>query len=101
MEEIWNSARTGMKAAQESITRQANKRRRKPDFNVSNSAYLTLKPYKIDRPSRKLAEQNAGPFEIIEKVGNAYKLRLPAPMQIHPEFSLNKLRKAPNNSLPG
>jgi hypothetical protein len=68
---------------------------------VGDSAYLTLKPYKINRPSRKLAEQNAGLFEIIEKVSNIYKLRLPAPMQIHPEFFLNKLRKAPNNLLPG
>jgi hypothetical protein len=82
------------------MARQANKRRCESDFSVGNSAYLILKPYKIDRPSRKLAEQNAGPFEITKKVGNAYKLHLSASMQIHPEFSSNKLRKAPNNLLP-
>jgi hypothetical protein len=68
---------------------------------VDDSAYLTLKPYKINRPSRKLAEQNAGLFKIIKKIGNAYKLRLPVSMQILPVFSLNKLRKTPNNPLPG
>jgi hypothetical protein len=67
---------------------------------VDDSAYFTLKPYKIDRPSRKLAEQNAGLFEITKKVGNIYKLYLPASMQIHPEFFFNKLWKAPNNPLP-
>jgi hypothetical protein len=80
MEEIWNSARTGMKAAQESMERQANKHRREPDFDVGDSVYLTLRPYKISRPSRKLAEQNAGSYEIIKKVGNSYKLRLPPSM---------------------
>jgi hypothetical protein len=101
MKEIWDSARTGIKAAQESMERQANRHRREPDFNVGDSVYLTLKPYKISRPSRKLAEQNAGPFEIIKKIGNAYKLRLPPSMKIHPVFSPDKLRKAPNDPLPG
>jgi hypothetical protein len=67
---------------------------------MDDFAYLTLKPYKIDRPSCKLAEQNTDPFKITKKISNVYKLRLPAFMQIYSEFSLNKLRKAPNNPLP-
>jgi hypothetical protein len=68
---------------------------------MGNSAYLILKLYKIDCPSCKLAEQNAGLFKITKKISNVYKLRFPVFMQIYPKFFFNKLWKAPNNSLPG
>jgi hypothetical protein len=58
---------------------------------MGDSAYLTLKLYKIDRLSYKLAKQNAGLFEITKKISNAYKLRLLASIQIHSEFFSNKL----------
>jgi hypothetical protein len=43
----------------------------------------------------------AGPFHIIERVGNAYKLELPESIRVHPVFSPDKLRKAPQDPLPG
>ncbi|KGQ01369.1 hypothetical protein PAAG_11947 [Paracoccidioides lutzii Pb01] len=100
MEEIWKLAVDNVKRAQ-GIESQANKHRREPNFGVGDKVFLSLKDYTIQRPSRKLAEQNEGPFEIIEKVGNSYRLRLPNSMKIHPISSPDKLRKDANDPLPG
>ena len=101
MKEIWEMAAINMNRAQRNMEHQANKHRREPDFGVGDKVFLSLKDYKIQRPSRKLAEQNEGPFEILEKIGNSYRLRLPASMKINPVLSPDKLRKAADNPLPG
>jgi hypothetical protein len=43
----------------------------------------------------------AGLYEIIRQVRNSYKVALSKLIQIYPIFSLNKLRKAVDNPLPG
>jgi hypothetical protein len=62
--------------------------------------WLSLKPYKIDQPNKKLDNQNGGKYYIIEKVRNAYQLDLPSTIKIHLVFSLDKLCKAADNLLP-
>jgi hypothetical protein len=42
----------------------------------------------------------AGPYEVLERVGNAYKLNLPDSVWVHPVFSPNKLCKASTDPLP-
>lgn len=42
-----------------------------------------------------------GPFEILERVGHSFRLRLPNSIKIHPVFYAEKLRKDPGNPLPG
>ncbi|KAI9039180.1 Retrovirus polyprotein [Aspergillus affinis] len=49
--------------------------------------------YAKGRPSRKFDNQWAGPYEIIEQIGHAFKLRLPPTLQVHPVFAPEKLRK--------
>jgi hypothetical protein len=42
-----------------------------------------------------------GPFEILEQRGHSFLLKLPETMKVHPVFHAEKLRKDPQNPLPG
>lgn len=101
MERIWKGIRDNTMHAQNCQKRQADKHRRPVDFDVGDSVWLSLRHYRTDRPSKKLDSQMAGPFPIVEKVGNSYRLDLPANMRIHPVFSPDKLRRAATDPLPG
>jgi len=43
----------------------------------------------------------AGPYKILNKEGNLYKVKFLDSIKVHPIFLLDKLRKAANNPLPG
>jgi hypothetical protein len=42
-----------------------------------------------------------GPFEILEERGHSFLLKLPETMKVHPVFHAEKLRKDPEDPLPG
>jgi len=42
-----------------------------------------------------------GPYKIPKKVWHSFKVKLPELMKIHPIFSLDWLRKATDDPLPG
>ena len=62
---------------------------------------MTIKHWQNDRPSRKMANQMEGPFEILEQVGHSFRLKLPGSSKVHLVFHAEKLRKDPNNPLLG
>lgn len=97
----WKVAQENMKNAQVRHTRQANKKRREIDFDINDKVWVSTKHWKTNRPSKKLAEQMAGPFKILARKGNAFEVDLPASIKVHPVFNADKLRKASNDPLEG
>jgi hypothetical protein len=101
MHDAWETAKGIMKKAQEKKERDVNRHRRDVDFDVKDKVYIKTTNWKTDRPSKKLSEQMAGPFDIVAKEGHSYRLGLPQSMKVYPVFPTGILRKDPNNPLPG
>jgi predicted aspartyl protease len=101
MHTAWVTAQNNMTAAQARMERSTNQHRRPIDWAVGDKVYLSTRNLKTSRPSRKLAEQWTGPYEILEKVGHSYKLKLPEGSLIHDVFAPDVLAKDPNTPLPG
>ena len=73
------------------------------DLPVGSQAFLRLHHgYELPGISnKKLHQQRAGPFKILEKVGSlAYRLELPPVMQIHPVISIAQLEPVPTATDP-
>ena len=45
----------------------------------------------MEQPSRKLDYQMAGPYEVLKKIGNLYRIKLPDLIKVYPIFSPDKL----------
>jgi hypothetical protein len=99
--ESWQWCRTAMAKAQQSQQVQANKHRRPVDFVEGDKVWVSTKNWTSERPSHKLGYQNEGPYEIIEKVGHSYRLKLPDSNKLHDVFAPELLHKDPGNPLPG
>ena len=94
-------AKRNMAEAQARMKRSVDPHRRDVDWKVGDKVYLSTKNLQQLRPSRKLSEQWKGPFEIVKKVGHAFKLALPDQSRIHDTFSPDVLLRDPDDPLPG
>jgi transposase InsO family protein len=93
-QEVWDVARSNLESAQEQQKRQADKHRRKVDFDIGDQVMVSTKRWDTGRPSKKLDNQAAGPFPIVEKVGHAYRVKLDDGIRVHDVFAPEKLRRA-------
>jgi hypothetical protein len=84
-----------MQSRQKSYT---DHRRREPSFEVGDFVYLKVSPMRGLRHFKvrgKLAPRFIGPFEILEKRGEAaYQLELPPQLSdVHDVFHVSQLKK--------
>lgn len=95
-------ARANILKAQEKQAEQANRHRRAPDFDVDDYVVILKRTEMTSRPSDKLdfpvTQQR---FRIIEKVGHAFRLKVPSSWKGTDLFTPDRLRRHPNNPLPG
>jgi hypothetical protein len=103
LDELHAELRNHIAAAQARYQRTADKHRSPaPDFKVGEHVYVKAAFFRTTRPSRKLAEKNLGPFEILAQVGtHSFTLRLPDSMRaVHPVFHVSMLEPATPNTIP-
>ena len=62
------------------------------EFKPGDRVWLDARNLPTSRPSKKLDWKRLGPFEIAKRIGTqAYQLKLPATMRIHPTFHVSLL----------
>jgi hypothetical protein len=101
MHDAWKYAKDNLEKAQERMRQKVNPHRRSVDWEVGDKVYLDSTNLASQRPSRKLSDKWAGPFEVLERVGHSYRLKLPYGSTIHDVFAPNLLCKDPADPLPG
>ena len=101
MEEALERGKEAIEKAQYKKERDINIHWRIPDFDVGDEVWVTRKGWRTLRPSKKLDNQNEGPFKILKKVGHSYQLKLPDSVKVHDVFYADRLRKAADDPLPG
>jgi len=96
-------ARETLFKAQARQAEQANRQRREPDFGVGDRVFIIKRTTLTDRPSSKLDyPMTRGHYEILESLGNdSFRLRVPENWQGCDVYHADRLRKYPNNPLPG
>jgi len=64
-----------------------------PEYKIGDKVWLSTKNLNVDRPSRKLTEQQLGPYEIVKIISsNAVKLKLPTSFKIHDVIIVSRIR---------
>jgi hypothetical protein len=94
MKKIHEEAQSSLYKAREDMRRYADFHRgQAPEYKVGDKVWLSTKNLNIDRPTRKLAERQIGPYEITKIISsNAVKLKLPASFKIHDVINVSRLR---------
>jgi hypothetical protein len=90
-----------LKAAQDTQARYYDAKHRRIEFKVGDKVWLLSTNVHTERPSKKLDWKRLGPFTIIERIGlQAYRLKLPKSMRIHPVFHVSLLEPYTPSTIP-
>jgi hypothetical protein len=97
-----DEARKNMTKAQHDMARKANRHRREPDFTVGDKVYIWKKVWSSSRPSDKLDFPMTRQCYKIKAVnGHSYQLEVPPGWRGTDTFHADRLRRYPDNPLPG
>jgi hypothetical protein len=90
--------------AQETYSRNANKRRLSPpsELKEGSKVFISSEFIRTTRPTKKLAEKYLGPFPVIAKVSDvSFTVKLPDYLRtVHPVFHVAQLEPAYANTIP-
>jgi hypothetical protein len=94
MKKIHEEAQSALKKAQDDMKVYADRKRSDaPEYQVGDKVWLSTKNLNMKRPTRKLAEKQVGPYEILEIISsNAVRLKLPKSLPIHPVVNVSSVR---------
>ncbi|KAG7008643.1 hypothetical protein G7Y79_00005g017840 [Physcia stellaris] len=101
MQNILNYVRDHAEVAQKRMTAQANKHRKAVEYAEGDFVFLDRRNIKTARPSDKLDDKKLGPYKVLQRMGNSYRLELPETMHIYDVFHCWLLRKDPRDPLEG
>jgi len=89
-------ARDHIERAQKRQAQYADRHRRHVTFAVGDRVLLSTEHLRIvgDKRTPKLTFKYIGPFTVVRVVGsNAYELKLPDTMRLHPVFNISRLKQ--------
>lgn len=98
------TAKEHLERAQQRMTDQANRGRREPDFDVGDYVFIWKKrqTWATDRPADKLDyPMTQQKFKIKARDGDTFELEVPPSWRATNKYHADRLRKYPNNPLPG
>jgi len=94
-------AREALIKTREQMVNQANKHRKKVNYEIGSKMFLNERNIVTARLFKKLNDKMLDPFQITDSVGSSYKLELSETMRIHDVFHSELLRPAADDPLPG
>ena len=96
--ELYRTVRRRLENAQSRQKANYDKTHRQLSYQPGDLIYIdreALPGIRNDDATRKLTARRYGPYEILQTVGpNAYKVKLPPHLKVHPVFNIRYLRQA-------
>ena len=91
-----------IKSAQDHQAKYYDAKHKRVEFSVGDKVWLLSPNIRTEHPSKKLDWKRLGPFSITSRIGTqAYRLKLPSSMHIHPVFHVSLLEPHKSSTIPG